>query len=261
MADEAVGPPVAGLLPPVGRRMRFGPFPSARDAIKFVVYAALGALVIPLLGTIAWLPLLGIAFLLSAWTPGGVPLDRTIVRLVARWFRALEPAEALMGRRARSVTDGRVRIDPGRTATVLRCSGHPLAFLPPEELQRRFGLYRDLLRSVEGGLAISAVGGPIDPAPFRPTTSPVASDEREASRAYAEMIGQLCRQRSRRRIYLLQWTRDASLDSRDDLERRTRELSQRLATLGLAPERLRGSALAASMRRFGWNEGEGGGPG
>ena len=260
MGDEAAGPPIAGLLPPLGRRMRFGPFPAARDALKFAVYAAVGALVIPLLGAIAWLPLLGVAFLLCAWAPGGIPLDRTVFLVVARWFRALEPAEALMGRRARSVSEGRVRIDPGRTATVLRCRGHPLAFLPPEELRRRFGLCRHLLRGVDGGLAISAVGVPIAPAAFRPIASPSASGEREAARAYAEMIDLLCRRRSRRRIYLLQWTRDASVDARDDLERRTHELAGRLAALGLEPERLTGGALAASMRRFGWNEGEGGDP-
>ena len=53
MGAGATFPDVA-LPVAIGRRMRLGPFPSARDALRFLAYATAGAVVIPFFGAIAW---------------------------------------------------------------------------------------------------------------------------------------------------------------------------------------------------------------
>ncbi len=138
---ETAGPPRVGLRTSAERRLRFGPFPSVGDAMRFVGYAAVGALVIPWLGTLAWLPILAAGFVLAVWQPGGIALDARLFAHIAWWERALQPWEVRMSSRGRSVHGGKARVDPGCLVTVLKCGGRPIAFLPPEELHQKFRQY------------------------------------------------------------------------------------------------------------------------
>src|ERR1700688_4681805 len=56
-------PVVVGLPESLDRRMRLGPFPSARHALKFAAYAAVGGSVAAILGVVLTIPLLGGRFL------------------------------------------------------------------------------------------------------------------------------------------------------------------------------------------------------
>lgn len=242
------------LPAPVDRRVRFGPFPSVGDALRFVAYGAVGAVLIPAFGPLLWLPVLGVGFLLTVVQVGGRSLDRVVAARLAAWERALRPVEATMSSTAHDARAGIVGIAPGAEATVLRCRGRPIAFLPPEELRRIFEQYREILRSIEGGIVVVAVGVPIHPEPWVPRAPPVGREDVAAQVAYVEMLRLLLRRRTERRIYVLSWGRRSDAAGREELGRRTEALRDRLATLGVRPERLEGASLAAAVRRFGWNE-------
>lgn len=252
---EPRGPPRVGLTTTAERRLRFGPFPSVADAMRFAGYAVAGALVIPWLGALAWLPILALGFLLTVWQPGGIALDHRLVAWVAWWERALQPWEERMTPRSRSVRGATARVDPGYLVTVVKCAGRPIAFLPPQELHQRFEQYRSLLRTLDSGVVMVGVGLPVDARPWVPPK--VEEEEREdlpARTGYAEMVGVLCRHRQRRRVYVLLWSPEADADALTRLEERTGAVTQQLEALGVTPTRLEGSALGASLTRFGWNE-------
>ncbi|MEM0129439.1 MAG: hypothetical protein QXG65_04690 [Thermoplasmata archaeon] len=246
--------PFVELPAPVGRPMRLGPFPSAGSAAAFAAYAAAGAVVIPFAGVLAWLPCVAVAFALTAAGPMGVPLDRRIVRSVRRWARAYRGEEAGMtgAHRAARVQRACLDLASGRRVAIVRCGGQPLRDLPPEELRRRYDLYRELLAGLGGPAAIVATAVPIDPAPCLPPGTPAGDAPVDA---YREMLTLLLRARGARRVYVALWSPDDRPASEEDLERRAASLVGRLSALGLVPQRLEGRALAGAARRFGWGEG------
>ena len=250
MGAGATFPDVA-LPVAIGRRMRLGPFPSARDALRFLAYATAGAVVIPFFGAIAWLPFLGAGFLLTVVPIDGTPLDLELARRVSHWHRSTIPIESPMTpiRRSRGAV---VEVGTGAEVAVLRCRGKPIAFLPPEQLRQRFDAFRELLRSTDGGIVLATAGVPVDPTPFRPTIPHGEDGETRAARAYSEMVGLLCRRRSQRRIYVLQWDATALTGGTSRLEHRLGELAARLGHLGVEPERLAGRELTGALHRFGF---------
>src|SRR5208282_2604654 len=71
MEGPSAGVPVVVLPERVDRRVRLGPFPSAKDAVKFASYAAAGAVLAPFATPFAWVPVLALGFVVSVWHPDG----------------------------------------------------------------------------------------------------------------------------------------------------------------------------------------------
>src|ERR1700691_568649 len=68
-------PVVVGLPESLDRRMRLGPFPSARHALQVGAHAAVGGSVAAVLGFVWTVPFLGVGFLLSVYQNDGRALD------------------------------------------------------------------------------------------------------------------------------------------------------------------------------------------
>ena len=218
-----VAPTVIGLPAALGRRMRLGPFPSARHAMRFLAYAALGVAVAAWVSPLAWVPFVGVGFVLSAVSTDGRTLDEhagAFVRYYLRGGPGLAPRPL-------------PRI-PRRGGVRARAGGRWLAALRVDGLLLRVGTE------------------PLSGAAFRPPSDPDRTEpEQAALRGYDEMVRLLCRHRHRRRVELVLWTRAAPAADRTSLEDRVEALSLRLAALGLHPERATGLGLVAALRRAG----------
>lgn len=236
------------------RRLRLGPFPSGRDAVKFVVAAAVGAIVSLALAPWAGLPIVVAGALVALWQPDGEPLDERALAVV-RWSvrrraRGAPTMSMAAGTADRSTTV--LHLPDGRSAAVVRTGGVPLAFLPPTELAGQFDRYRQLLRAVDAGMIVLTTSAPIYAAAVLPREAPSTAAERSAEDGYRELVTLIARRRSVRRVFLAV-VQDASapeaarwLDSAVDL------LRERLADLGVRSERLRDRALADAARRLGF---------
>ncbi|MFZ0700157.1 MAG: hypothetical protein WAN74_08250 [Thermoplasmata archaeon] len=254
MALGEVRPERIPLPERIDRRMRFGPFPTVRDALRCVAYAAVGALVIPWAGAWAWLPVVGVAFLVTVWHPEGTAVDERIAAYVRWALRTHRKADPVSGRSARAEPGETIRFASGVRVAVLKCAGSPVAFLPPEELLRRFRGYRDLLRASDGGIVLASVGTPIDSRPWLPSNTEAARSDSAARAAYSEMVQLLCSRRCRRRVYVLLWEHAIPAGGASRLSDRVQAMRQGLAILGAEPIRLRDRPLAAALRHFGWSE-------
>jgi hypothetical protein len=256
MPDELDGAPVVRLPERMDRRLRLGPFPSAGAAVKFLSYAAAGAVVAPFVSPFLWLPLVGAGFGLSVWQPDGRALDAralTYLRWKARsTFRRTE----VTARQGALTRHGLVRLSASVHAAVLRTVGCPVAYLPPAELARRFGLYRDLLRSTDGRLALLATTAPIRAAPLLPSTSGSTALDHDARAGYGELVRILCRRRSLRRIYLALFTESSGPAGLARLEGEAASVVEGLSAFGLRPIRLADSELREATFRFGWSRGK-----
>ncbi len=256
MAAGAASVPTVALPERFDRRLRLGPFPSARDALKFVVYATAGALLAPFVPPIVWLPIVGIGFGIAVWRPEGQALDERAVALVL-WLLRRERREAEMTRHAPDplLRRGLLRLDSGTLAVVLRADGTPLAYLPPVELQFRFASFREFLREIEGGWVWSVSSGPLRPEAVVPTTTADPSEETDDRAGYRELVETLCRRRARRQIDVVLTGGAATPDRVLELERRADRVAGRLAELGIPVVRLRDRGLADAGRRLGWTVG------
>jgi hypothetical protein len=251
----ADGPPVVGIPERLDRRMRLGPFASGRDALKFVTYAAASAVLLPVAGAEAWIPVVLAAFVVSVWRPDGEAIDRRLLAF-ARW-----KGRALRGPGA-SVTTGNddpgpaslLRLPDGRHAAVLRSAGLPLAYLPPSELARRFELFRELLRSLEGAVLFRASLAPIHAGSILPH-GPASGAEEGAREGYRELVELIARRRWVRQVYVVRTTSGPGASPAGRLEAELDGLGERLAAIGLSPVRLRGRALRDAARRIGLSVG------
>src|ERR1700730_9474316 len=79
------------LPAPLDRRMRLGPFPSARDALKFLGYVAVGILAATLATPAAWVPFLVVGFVLSVHKTDGKGFDDRLVDYVRWSWRTRSP--------------------------------------------------------------------------------------------------------------------------------------------------------------------------
>ncbi|HYB79658.1 MAG TPA: hypothetical protein VEG66_07885 [Thermoplasmata archaeon] len=252
MAGAAEGPPIIGLPERIDRRMHLGPFPSSRDALKFVSYAATGALLSSITSPWLWLPVVAGGFVVSVWRPDGLALDEQAVRLLAWRARSA----GLMGRAMTPrplVRQGLLQLSSHRFVAVVRTGGTPVAYLPPDELARRFERYRDLLRSTDDSLAFLATTVPIRTQAVLPPTPQGRGRDGRAASGYAQLVSVLCRRRLLRRVYWVIGSPDSSPDAIGRLEGRIATLIEGLGTLGLRPRRLRDRSLAEAARRFGWD--------
>jgi hypothetical protein len=253
MAEAGEGPPLIVLPERLDRRMRLGPFPSSRDALKFVAYAAVGALLAPFLSPWLWLPIVLGGFAVSVWRPEGRAVDETALLFVAWKVRSARLGGSLTRSGSPPIArQGLLRVGSHRHVAILRTGGTPIAYLPPEELARRFDLYRDLLRSTDGSLAVFATTVPIRAPTVRPpSVGPIARDA-PARAGYSELVDLLCRRRLLRRVYLVLGTLEGDTDSIGRLEGRVANLAERLSAIGVRSTRLKDRALAEAARRFGW---------
>lgn len=248
---EADGPPVATIPERLDRKLRLGPFPSSRAALKFVVYAAIGALLAPFVAPLLWVPVVLVGFLLSAGRAGGEPLDNRLFGLV-RWrvrswsggSPVIDPGHRPVARR--SV----VRLGPSRYLAVVRTGGAPLSYLPPEELARSFDRYRELLRGLEGSVSLLSTSSPICVGPFVPRAPDPEGPEGIARGGYRELVELIARRRSVRRVYLSLESTEGGPEGLGRLEAAVAGWTDGLAGLGLAAVRLRDRELAEAAHRL-----------
>jgi len=254
MGDPSDGPPVVTLPERFDRRLRLGPFPSARDALKFVTCAAVGAVLAPFTSPYVWLAAVAGGFVVSVFRPGGQGLDERAVSFLLWRFRNRERARSVSAASGAPVArQALVGVGPGRYVAIIQTEGTPVAYLPPVELARRFELFRELLRSVHGGMAFSVGLVPMRAGSVLPPSLGDYRTDLAASEGYAELVRLLCRRRSVRRVHLVLSTEKAGPDGISDLEVRVSTLTDRLAGLGLRPVRLRDRSLAEAARRWGWS--------
>jgi hypothetical protein len=259
MPEQFDGAPVVRLPERMDRRLRLGPFPSARDAVKFLSYAAAGAVVAPFVSPFVWLPLVGAGFAIAVWHPEDQPIDARVLTYVLWKARSFSRGVALTPGSSSVTRHGVVRLSASLHAAVIRTGGCPVAYLPPVELQRRFELYRDLLRSTEGRLAMLATTAPIRAAPLLPSSSSPTRPDHAARQGYAELVRLLCRRRSLRRIYLTLSTDTAGPEALARLEGEVASITERLSGFGLHPVRLTEGGLQEAAFRFEWSQGNVGG--
>jgi len=253
MGASEGGPPVIGLPERLDRRMRLGPFPSARDALKFVTYAAAGATLAPFTTPWVWLPVVAVGFVVSVWRPEGQAVDARAFALLAWKLRSVDPRKEMTRDGLRPlVRQGLLQLASHRYVAVIRTGGTPIAYLPPDELARRFELYRELLRSTGASVAMLATTVPIHSQAVRPGNALGSGPDGSALSGYSELVNLLLRRRLLRRVYIVLGTTETGPDAIGRLEGRVAGLMQRLGTLGLRPIRLRDGGLAEAARRFGW---------
>jgi hypothetical protein len=253
MEESDAGSPVIVLPERLDRRMRLGPFPSSRDALKFVAYAASGALLVPFSSPWLWLPVVLGGFGIAVWRPDGRALDERLLVFVLWKFRS-----RTLGRRVTRanmcplVRHGLLELSPHRFVAVVRLGGAPVAYLPPDELARRFELYRELLRSSDGHFAFLATTTPIRSQAVRPVTRTEGGRDSAALSGYSELVSVLCRRRLLRRVYFVVGASGGNPDTIGRLEGHIAGLVERLSSLGLRPARLRDRALSEAAHLFGW---------
>ncbi|MGA8604882.1 MAG: hypothetical protein WB788_07480 [Thermoplasmata archaeon] len=253
MADSEAGTLSIGLPERLDRRMRLGPFPSSRDALKFVTYAAAGALLSPFASAWVWLPIVLAGFAVSVWRPDGQSLDERLLALVQWKFRSLAGGKSVKEPMTRPlVRQGLLQLAPHRYVAVVRTGGTPVAYLPPDELVRRFEIYRELIRSTTDSFAFLSTTTPIRSQALRPASQTGDGPEGPARSGYSELVTLLCRRRLLRRVYFVVGTLETGPDAITKLEGRVANLIERLGSLGIRPTRLRDRALVEGGHRFGW---------
>ncbi len=253
LSDAPTGWPTVPLPERVDRPLRLGPFPSARDALKFLCYAGVGVALVPLVDLPFGLAVAAAGFLVAVHHPEGRPWDERALD-VLRWkWRATSGGRMRTSKpRPPLIHSGLVRLGEGDWVAVVRTGGVPLAFLPPSELARRFESYRDLLRASDGRLLFLATLSSIRAAPFLPPEPGGDGPDRAARAGYSELVELLCRRRHGRRIYLVVGGRESGMEGVARLEGQVALLLEHLTALGLAPVRLKDRALLEAARRLDW---------
>jgi hypothetical protein len=253
MVDSFEGPPVVLLPERVDRRLRLGPFASAQDALKFLSYAAAGAVLAAVTSPWVWLAVAALGFAMAIVRVDGRTLDGQLLAIV-RWrlrrggTLAVTTGRGSPGPEARRV----LGVSDGRYVAIVRAGGTPVAYLPPPELARKFEQFRDLLRGLDGpvGLFVSAI--PMRAAPVTPAAARENRPDTDALSGYRELVTLLCRRRHQRRVDLVLATSAEGAEGAAALETRAGGLFDRLAALGLTPHRLRDRALDDGARKWGW---------
>jgi hypothetical protein len=240
-----------GIPRPVDRRLHLGPFPSARDALKFAGYAAVGLVAVPVAGPVAVVPFALVGFVVAIHRGEGRPLDERVVGYLAwRWRRRVRvPSGASVGTPARAAART-MRVGSGRVAAVLIAGGVPVAYLPPADARALFEATRRWLAALDGPLYLVARSAALDPTPYRPAPDPAPDAPDRAARAgYADVVDLLLRRRRVRRVAVVLWE-PADPAGVARLEARLAVALDALRTFGVAAERLTGRALRAELDRL-----------
>jgi len=254
-AGSAGAPVVVGLPESLGRRMRLGPFPSSRHALKFAAYAAVGGTVAAVLGVLWTVPFVGAGFLLSVYRTDGRGLDEQFGEYVSfRWRGRGGPTPSRDRPSDRHPSGPYLTSVPGHLVAIVAVPGLPIAFLPPTDARALFEAYRDLLRELDHGF-VSVMGvEPISERPFQPSRRGPENGGTTvtARQGYTEMVALLCRRRYRRRILVALWE-PAGAEATVRLERAVEQLDRGLGRLGLSGVRLRDGTLRAAAGAIGWS--------
>ena len=251
MADPADGPPVIVLPERVDRRLRLGPFPSARDAVAFLGYAGVGSLLAAVVSPLVGLGVIVAGFALSIVRFEDERIDRRAVAILRHLVGRTRPWPGMTmtslshGERL-GVTAGAA----GEFVAVVRAGGSPMAYLPPAEIARRFERYRELLRAEPDDLVFRVWLGPMRAAPVVPPPVAAGRSDADARDGYAELVRLLCARRAVRRIDLLRRSNRHGTEGLAELEDRVARLLDRLAALELPARRLTGRALVDAARRL-----------
>ncbi|MCI4361022.1 MAG: hypothetical protein L3J91_04905, partial [Thermoplasmata archaeon] len=259
MADgvsAAALPVVVGLPEALGRRMRLGPFPSARHALKFSAYAAAGGTAAALLGAVWSVPFLGMGFLLAVYRSDGRSLDERVGGFLGFCWRARPKSPAAPAPRVDPPPSGPYLTEvDGQLLALVAVRGIPIAFLPPADARAVFEAHRDLLRGLDHGLVVVMGTEPVTERPFLPARrGPGAGTPSDRARqGYTEMVGLLCRRRYRRRVLVALWE-PVGAGAPIRLERSVEHLVAGLGRLDLTATRLRDGPLRAAAAQIGWRE-------
>jgi hypothetical protein len=252
MELSADGPPVVPVPERIDRRLRLGPFVSSADALKFLTYAAVGAVLAPIVSPWFGLAIGVVGFGIAVYRPDGTALDERCATYL-RWRWRSVGGTAGMRANARPGASLRLLTLPsGDRVAIVRTHGTPTAYLPPVELSRRFDLFRDLLRTVRHGLAFSMELAPMRSEPVVPAAIDSDRGDSPAREGYRELVTLLCRRRAVRRVDLVLRTDSAGPGGIADLESRVVGLIERLSNFDIGAVRLEGRALADAARRWGW---------
>jgi hypothetical protein len=251
MVDEATQPPVP-LPRPVDRRLHLGPFPSARDALKFAGFAAAGLVAVPVAGPVAIVPFAVLGFVVAIYRTEGRTLDERVTGYLGwRWRRRARAPHVTGPASPVSAGARTMRVGAGRIAAVVRTGGVPGGYLPPSDARALFEATRHWLAGLDGSLYVVARSEPIDPEPFRPTVPAAPGEpERVAQDGYRDVVELLLRRRRSRAVALVLWE-PADPTGAARLEARLATTLAALGTLGVASERLVGRGLRAELGRLG----------
>lgn len=259
MVSPPVGPPVVPLPGRLDRRLRLGPFPSGRDALKFLVYAGTSAVLAPTPFPFLAVPVVVVGLVVTLWRPGGEAVDSRLASRAGFLYRRWRGRAPVKGGRRPAANAAVAALGGGTFVAVVRTGGVPLAFLPPEELAVRFEQYRELLRALRPEVCWLATSARIHLRSVVPGDRPVPPSERAGRHGYTELIAILCRRRAVRQVYYGLVATETGVAAVAELRVAVSSLVDRLAALGLRAEPLRGRALWAAVARLGWRgEGEAG---
>jgi len=251
---NAVANVIVSLPQRSDRRAGFGPFPSARDALKFATYAAIGALLIPALGLWIWLPFLGVGFVVSMKKIDGESPEKRLADYVSFcWRRARSLDEPPKGSSIdTSVPSRRAFSAGGKHLAAFVATGIPVAALPAPDLQRLFVSYREFLRASDLEIYLTTISTPTRASDLRPGTEEVPEESRRARDGYRELVSLLCRRWRQRRVILTFSTLDLSGRGLNRFEASIQDVVERLAALGIGLTRLKHRSLSAALERLGW---------
>lgn len=244
--------PLAIPLPrPVDRKLHLGPFPSARDALKFAGYASVGVVAIPVAGPAAVVPFALAGFLFAVHRREGRAIDDQIAGYLGwRWRRRLRPRRPFAG--TAPADPGRsARVGGGRIAAVVRAGGVPVAFLPTPDAVALFEGTRRWLEGLDGSVYVVADAEAIRPGPFLPrAVAPPGSAEAASRAGYDSVVRLLLRRRRLRRVAVVLWEA-ADRTGATRLDTRVAATEEVLRRMGVETERLTGRALGLTLRRLG----------
>lgn len=249
MSSETPAAVVVPLPQPTGRRLRLGPFPSTREALKFVTYAAVGGVVAGLVNPLAWLPFVGGGFVLATYQPEGRSLDGRAADYVRWRWRCHGGGPTPPRARVRGPF---TRTSDGRMLAVLAAGGAPVAFLPAEDARRRFDQYRQLLRSLSDRVFLRVGVEPLLDGPFRGRGGRPSDPDAGARAGYVELVRAVCRRRFVRRVDVILFAPSAGPTDLSRLESEVQTVRQSLEEMGVPSRRLRGSELARAVERAGY---------
>jgi hypothetical protein len=244
--------PLAVPLPrPVDRKLHLGPFPSARDALKFAGYASVGVVAIPFAGPAAVVPFALAGFLFAVHRREGRAFDDRFAGYLAWQWRRRVRSPRGAGAASPAVPGRSARVGGGRIAAVVRTGGVPVAFLPTSDAVTLFEGTRRWLEGLDGSVYVVADAEPVRPGPFLPrSATPPDSPEAVARAGYESVVRLLLRRRRTRRVALVLWE-GADRAGAARLDARVAATEDALRTLGVGSERLVGRALSGELRRLG----------
>ena len=246
-------PPSVILPERLDRPMRLGPFPSARSALKFVTYCAVGALLVPIAGGLVWLPFLVLGLVVSVHRTGEKGPDERILDFVLYRLRQHGAFATNPGRIVGQTRGPLIRLRSGSYVAIVETRGNPILHLPPREIEDLFSQYRDFLRALDGGCAFVATVAPLSAIAYEPPRrSHPEGFASEARAGYDEFVRLLCRRRFVRRIFFAFGSSGSSPTAVTQLEARVAMSMERLQRLGVGPVRLRGRVLKEAAHRFDW---------